>query len=139
MTGGASPSLDQQRARHAWNAVNGAKFRLKPTEADEFAREAKRLPVRIMTSGLGQSLAFLHAKDGKPQGRLVEELSGWIASRSPGNRNWGTDGRGLMQAILEGDSDFLRYATEEALMWLQWLTRFAEAEIGSGENPRSDD
>ena len=138
MKGGASRSLDQQRARHAWNAVNGAKTGLSGGEAEEFAAEAKRMPVRIMTSGLGQSIAFLRAKGGKARNRLVDELSGWIFSRDPGNRNRETGGRALTLAIMNGDSDFLRHATEEALMWLQWLTRFAEAEIGTNQDPGTD-
>ena len=34
----------------------------------------------------------------------------------------------IKEAIIHGDSDFLRRATDEALAYLAWLNRFAEAE-----------
>ena len=36
--------------------------------------------------------------------------------------------RDLLEQIVNGDSNFLRRATDETLAYLQWLNRFAEAE-----------
>lgn len=76
-----------------------------------------------MASGLGQALAFLKAKDYAPG--LVAELSEWTAIRMPPTDGEPTD---LLERIIRSDSDFLRRATDEALAYLQWLNRFAEAE-----------
>lgn len=132
------PTLDQRRARHAWQAVEHA-GRLKKKDADDFAREAKRLPVRIKTAGLGQALAFLNAKAKSDTstggGRLLKELGEWLLAKRclaprPQNAN---DCNAMTQAIMRGDSKLLRRATEEALLYLQWLTRFSEAEFGTGK------
>ncbi len=127
-------TLDQRRAAHAWHriisqATTSENGKRKYGEgAKEYAQEARKMPVRIITSGLGQALAFIlaKAKDKKPNlRRLHQDLSDWVLKNcpmrvpKPGN---------LMESILEGDADFLRWATEETLAYLQWLNRFAEAE-----------
>ncbi len=133
------PTLDQRRAQHAWKAVEQA-GNLKETK--DFAREAKRLPVRIKTAGLGQALAFLNAKSKSDKGgddyrsRLLTELGDWLlkerglASPTEG----ANDGNALIKAIINGDANRLRRATEEALLYLQWLTRFSEAEFKPDED-----
>ena len=62
------PTLDQRRAQHAWQAVEQAR-KLGPNAKKDFAREAKRLPVRIKTAGLGQALAFLKRQGEIRQGQ----------------------------------------------------------------------
>ena len=126
------PTLDQRRAQHAWQAVENAKT-LNAPEKKDFAREAKQLPVRIKTAGLGQALAFLAAKGGDARNRLLVKLGDWLliqrklASRSDDAINQNS----LLQSVINGDADLLRRATEEALLYLQWLTRFSEAEFGT--------
>jgi CRISPR-associated protein Cmr5 len=133
-TSATGPTLDQRRAKHAWESVlslakpgeGGA--RKYGEDAKEYAREAKTLPMRIMAAGLGQALSFLlaKAKEKKPNLRqLHEHLTNWvikkrpIAASRPGS---------LLESIIDGDSNFLRRATDETLAYLQWLNRFAEAE-----------
>lgn len=120
------PTLDQQRARHAWNAVTQAKQKQghhREQDAKKFGGQAKKLPMRIMAAGLGQALAFLKAKNYAPG--LLSELTDWIIKRMPPASKGPTD---LMERIIQGNSDFLRRATDEVLAYLQWLNRFAEAE-----------
>ena len=119
-----APTLAQQRARHAWRAVKHARTSL-GKDSEDYAREAKRFPVRIMTSGLGQTLAFMDAKGGKGRQQLTTDLADWLLAE----RKFGDKGEALMKTIIDGDADLLRRATEEAQAYLQWLTRFAEAEI----------
>ncbi len=126
-------TLDQRRAEHAWQKIiSQAKreggSRKYDEKAKEYAREAKKLPVRIMAAGLGHALAFLlaKAKDKKPNlKRLHDDLTDWIIRR---RRISATKPESLMESIVDGDSEFLRRATEEALAYLVWLNRFAEAE-----------
>ena len=131
----SAKTLDQRRAKHAWQAIISQATgkdkdgrRQYGEGAKEYAREARKLPVRIMASGLGQALAFIlaKAKDKKPNLRkLHDDLTDWvirqrpIEAKKPGS---------LLERILEEDADFLRRATDEALAYLQWLNRFAEAE-----------
>lgn len=126
MSNPTSPAtLDQQRAKHAWQTVQDAKQR-KGTHANQdpkkFGAQAKKLPTRIITSSLGQALAFLKAKGYAPG--LLEALNDWIAQRIPTT----PDRKDLLQRIIEGDADFLRRATDEVLAYLVWLNRFADAE-----------
>ncbi len=40
----------------------------------------------------------------------------------------------LIERIVAGNATFLQFATDEVLAYLQWLTRFAEAEFGADED-----
>lgn len=117
-------TLDQQRAAHAWDVVQQAKKTLKGDAAKQFGTQAKKLPTRILASGLGQALAFLLAKGYATE--LQEALSGWIKARRPlaGGQ---TEDR-LLVRLIHGDAEFQRWATAECLAYLQWLVRFADAE-----------
>lgn len=123
----ARPTLDQRRARHAWEAV--ARAKQAKDSGKEFKGQAKKLPVRIMTAGLGHALAFLHAKGYARD--LLNALNDWVLDKRRNSSRGGRESRddALMQAIIRGDSDFLRWATEETLAYLQWVVRFADAEI----------
>ena len=132
---GTTRNIDQLRAAHAWKAVEAAAS-LRDTK--DYAREAKRLPVRIKVSGLGSSIAFVNAKsgDGKAGGALLKDLCDWLVNerRMSGATTDKPSGSALIVAIVNGDARLLRRMTEEALSYLQWLTRFAEAEIGVDED-----
>jgi CRISPR-associated protein Cmr5 len=120
------PTLDQRRAKHAWEVVQRAKQKLddhKDQDPKKFGGQAKKLPTRIMAAGLGQALAFLKAKDYAPG--LLAELNDWMKQRIPPTQGESAD---LLERIIHGDSDFLRRATDEVLAYLLWLKRFAEAE-----------
>ena len=127
-------TLDQRRARHAWDAIKNILEKGEQVSQD-YMREVKRLPVRIQTAGLGQALGFLYAKssdrgvDAKKM--LLEDLAQWLlVKRKLGNQSGkNSDRSSILRAIVDGDAEFLRRTTGEALMYLQWLGRFAEAEI----------
>lgn len=138
------PTLDQRRAQHAWQAIDNVRGL---RDSKDFAREAKRLPVRIKTAGLGQALAFLNAKAKSDKSgedhrsRLLKELGDWLLKKRhlaspPKGAN---DRNAIIQAIISGDADLLRRATEEALLYLQWLTRFSEAEFKPDEDESNAD
>lgn len=116
----SKPTLDQQRAEHAWEAIQEAK---RGNDSKKYGGQAKKLPMRIMAAGLGPALAFLEAKEYAPA--LQTHLTEWIKTRIPVRQNESGD---LLQRIIKGDSNFLRRATDETLAYMQWLNRFAEAE-----------
>jgi len=126
----AGETLDQRRAKHAWDAVTS--FRQKDGKyehkAKKYAGEAKKLPMRIMSAGLGPALAFVlaKAKDKKPDlTKLHDHLTDWVVKKRPMKAS---KPNSLMESIINGDAVFLRRATDETLAYLQWLNRFAEAE-----------
>lgn len=126
------PTPDQERAADAWKVIQDVKAEKDDKKKKLFGTQVKKLPTRILTSGLGQALAFLEAKDYAP--RLLTALADWIdrkhpVDRHPGERPEDLGGRKrLVVRIIQGNSDFLRYATTECLAYLLWLVRFAEAE-----------
>jgi CRISPR-associated protein Cmr5 len=111
----ALQTLSQRRAKHAWKIVEEQS---RPG-FDEFADQAKKLPMRILTSGLGQSLAFLRAKKKAPE--LLRALTCWMQDYQKGTPD------DLLERVIQGDSDFQRLATAECLAYLAWLVRFADA------------
>lgn len=135
--------LAQQRAKHAWEAVQAASA-LSDKDAKDFGGQAKKLPMRIRAAGLGQALAFVRAK-AKPSEKddkkkhhghilLLEQLGGWVLHRlgeqaKPDPVRDDT----VLKTILNNDATFLRRATLEAMAWLEWVNRFAEAE-GLGDD-----
>ncbi len=132
---GEKPTLDQRRAYHAWQAVQRAKNKVGKHSAQDprqFRRQAKKLPLRILTSGLGQSLTFLKTKKGKEEDvpGLLAELSNWVLIERLGVTGTPID---LLEFIIAGGADDLRRATEEVMVYLQWLNRFCEAEIEDDE------
>lgn len=142
----SKPTPDQLRAKHAWETVK-AVLQLYPhsppksaggkrephEDAKRLGVAARKLPVRIMASGLGQALAFLAAKGVKREAyrRLLEFIGDWVLNRPqdgiPSSQLPADDAQ-LYDLIECGTVDTLREQTVETLAYLQWLNRFCEAE-----------
>lgn len=144
----APQTLAQQRARHAWDEVQEGKKRLatecreelarkgkrlSPADLekaelkkfdDKFAGPAKKMPIRIRASGLGQTVAFMCAKEG---GEVVAALTAWCRQRELINQ---ASDDALMIQFKDGTAADLRQLTAEALAYLEWLVRFADAAKG---------
>lgn len=115
-------SLDQQRAKYAWQCVSEGIDR-------DYANLAKGAPALIMGNGLMQALAFLHNKS-NPAKQLVAHVSEWVAKRL-GLQLQKDYFKTLMSELVQRDSDFYMRATEEALEVLRWIRQFASA-LGEG-------
>jgi len=120
-------TLEQERAKHAWDCVQEVKD--KPFAGD-YRTIAVKVPSLIATNGLGQTLAFLKAKGkGEPGNEhevLYRHLTDWVG------RKVNADGDLLSWLVNTATSQQYRLATMEALALLQWLKRFAEAELPKG-------
>ena len=127
-------TIDQRRAKHAWEAIEKIK---NANGKDDYAREAKKLPVRIMTAGLGQALAFLHAKKKNKHAleNLVSDITTWIGGQNNAAIRL-SDPSNLIKSIISGDTELLSRVTSETLAYMQWLNRFAE---GAGLKAESQD
>jgi len=125
------PSLqqtkEQERAATAWDAVD----RVSEDFKKQYGTIVKKLPMLILTNGLGQALAFLLAKGtpkkDKPPTKenlahmaAYDHLSAWVMSQMQPNSD-------LMEWVRTKSSTDYRRATTEALAFLNWLTRFVEA------------
>lgn len=118
--------LDRRRASAAWaniQTVKSLNFQAK------YGSLARKMPTLIQVNGLGQTLAFLRAKaNGDDRhARMFNHISQWVCGRL-GN---GTEN--LLNRVLNMDSQTYRLATSETLAFLQWIKRFAEAELGEEE------
>jgi CRISPR-associated protein Cmr5 len=149
MTGKSKQTLAQRRAAHAWQVIETAKAETengrpvyvtknaeqKPGVTErgkKLAGQMKKLPTRIIAAGLGQTLAFLRAKNDAP---LVEQaLADWLlrarqSNTSPTFERTPDTGKKLLEQLVQRwTAQDLRRQTQEALAYLPWLIRFAEAE-----------
>jgi CRISPR-associated protein Cmr5 len=115
----ALQTLAQQRAKHAWDAVQAALQR--SDFENKFADPAKKMPARIRASGLGQTVAFMRAKGG---GDVLEAVATWCQQGGLINQ---ANEEGLLIQFKEGTAADLRQLTAEALAYIEWLVRFADA------------
>jgi CRISPR-associated protein Cmr5 len=126
-------TLEQERAAAAWRAV----MEVKDTG---FAKEYRSLalsgPADIQANGLGQALAFWRAKGyeqgkaktGSEHAELYRHVTGWVCRqlRIP-------EAEDLLTWVMgTAGTDAYRRATAEAIAFLGWVKRFAEAELPSG-------
>lgn len=122
--------LDRSRAEFAWRCVCDVTNESE-NHRKKYGSLARKMPTLIQVNGLAQTLAFLKAKGEKNdyQVQMCKHLSEWICNRF----KLGT-GDLLSDYILKMDSQRYRLITSESLAFLQWLKRFAEAELGSEED-----
>ena len=126
--------LQKKRVEWAWQSVGvAAESRGKQ---DEYLTEARKLPARILASGLGQSLAYLYSKrkpprDRKPaptQGRdllyrhVSERIEEVLGKASAGSE-------GAMPLVVELSATEYRRLSRELLTSSEWLKRFAEGRL----------
>jgi CRISPR-associated protein Cmr5 len=111
------PTLDQKRAQNAWETVKDKKG----DNAKNFGDVCKQTSTRIQNSGLCPALAYL---DSKKEKDLSNELGSYLLSLGfiRGNQN-----DKVLQRLIQSDTYILRRATDEALAYLAWLARFADA------------
>jgi len=119
-------TLEQERAGYAWECIREVKDR---KYADKYGSLARKTPPLVQTNGLGQTLAFLLSKargQDNEHRALYGHLSGWVTKQMSWKKS-------LMEEVVSRDSADYRRATAEAMAFLMWLRRFAEAELGEAE------
>ena len=118
---------EQKRAARAWQSIHDAQAHLPAEGQEKYGQIARSAPADIIANGLGQTLAFWKAKGKKeaPYRLLLSDLSGWMSSQ-PGLSN----GDLLLWITNTASTSAYRRATAEAIAYLTWVKRFAEAELG---------
>ncbi len=141
--------MEQKRAEAALRQVEAlqsedGKFR------DAYTSYAKSLPATILLSGLGQAVAMAMSKAGAGEGsggnkdawkKLVLHLEAWLLNEageaSPyydgGFRSNDRPGLQLMKKITGLDQRAYVTAQAEALAYLQWIKKFANALLAEPE------
>jgi CRISPR-associated protein Cmr5 len=114
-------TLEQRRAAAAWEHVGDS-------PSKEYVSLVRGASATILSCGLGQTIAFYvsKAKKDKEYDLLTTHLAQWVL----GNRekpDKSKNGTHLLQEIINNDSDRYRELTSEALAYLVWLKRFADA------------
>jgi CRISPR-associated protein Cmr5 len=134
-------TVQQQRAKYALDAVEVVVNRLKNRrehdliKASEYVSYASAFPAMIKMNGLGQAAAFYCSKgkdeDSKAQAydTLYKTLSTWLSK--PGQPYEGVD---LIKGITEKEMPSYMQAQAEALMFLDWLKKFAKAYMPDEKN-----
>ncbi len=130
-------TLEQNRAEQAWNDVQKVVNDNRDPKA--YKSLVKSAPAFILTNGLLQTLAFYQSKrNSNAHKYLLDHLSGWVLKQlqlgPEANALSTTSGDNkLAQLLRSGNSSRLRLATQESLAYLQWLRRFADAQIEGEE------
>ena len=119
---------EQERAKVAWETIKNINQEKDKQFKREYRSWALKLPTLILTNGLGQSLAFLKSKGKndikKVEERIYQDLQNWLFE----NITWGNANQNeLMERIVNISSDKYRHVTIEALGFLNWLKKFADA------------
>lgn len=117
-------NLDQKRAAHALKCVG----QVGKGDGKEYRSLVKSAPANIQISGLGQTLAYWRSKNKHFAKDLYEHVSRWVCPQM----GW-VDNDDLLTKITQCSTSEYRRATIEAMVFLNWLRRFAEAELGDGE------
>ncbi len=112
-------SLEQQRAKFAWERVQGCN--------KKYMNLAKAAPALIMNNGLMQALAFYQAKGEVHHLTLNRHLCEWLRQRGIVQQ---ADFASVMAALHGTDATTFRRATEETLALLKWIRQFAAAVCG---------
>jgi len=129
-------SIEQKRAAKAWEFVE--KISKDPDDVKKkYSSLVRKAPADIQTGGLAQTLAFWTAKsavaEGKPKkaehtahAKLLDHVSTWV--KSDDSMKLSQDD--FLEWLLKtATTSQYRRATTEALAFLVWVKRFAEAKL----------
>ncbi len=115
----STESLEQQRAKFAWERVQGC--------SKDYTNLAKAAPALIMNNSLMQALAFYQSKNKEHHLTLNRHLCEWLRQRGIVQQ---ADFASVMTALHKADATTFRRATEETLALLKWIRQFAAAVCG---------
>lgn len=114
---GQRQTLEQERAKKAWEQVS------KVAGNKEYLSAVRGAPALILSCGLGQTIAFYCSKGGA-QKTLGDHLAEWLLRNA---QSQSKSAEALLNEIMNNDSARYRQLTSEAMAYLVWLKRFADA------------
>lgn len=122
-------TLQQDRAASAWaniKTVRGNKDHPPSEAAEKYGALVRGLPAQIQKDGLAVTLVFLWAKDEEHHRNAYRHISHWVMQQLVGQNS----SQDLLDWVLDKEQKTTDYrrAANEALAYVTWLKRFAEAE-----------
>ena len=125
----AAHSLSQLRAQHALAAITALANQNPPTYGN-YVSYVKALPANVRSLGLGQALAFTLAKCkgdlNKPYGLLYAHVTDWIGKQAIYTA---ATPQNFMTMLTSGDQTQYLHAQIETMAYLEWLKKFAVAQL----------
>jgi CRISPR-associated protein Cmr5 len=111
-------TLQQKRAAQAHTDVN----RVSGDAQKEYGSLVRGLPALVQSDGLASTLVFLKAKGKTHHRAAYDHVSMWVMGHLTNDAD-----DDLLEWLLKVNSFEYRQATTEALAYIAWLKRFAEA------------
>ncbi len=113
-------SLEQKRARYAWDFIERSQKIL-----DKISPVIRKLPAMIMTSGLGQTVAFCLSKSDYK--KVIDDIADYLSKNTGvGGITCGSD---LLDKIMKSNHETYIMLSQEALKYSIWLKRLIEAKL----------
>lgn len=118
-------TLEQGRAKYAYECAEKGKEGAKNSKPSEYKAYAKKIPMLIKTNGLGATMAFAKSKN-KTYQLIYEQIAAWIKDKELFTYNGNKE---FVEYIVNQDSPTYRALTIEVLAFFNWLRRFADGLI----------
>ncbi|WP_290901640.1 type III-B CRISPR module-associated protein Cmr5 [Ferroglobus sp.] len=119
-------TLEQERAKFAYEKVKSVKGR---DFEEDYAKYVKNAPAMILTNGLGNTLAYYRSKKREAYTKLYEHFGEWLQERGYCKKD-----EDVLEWITKTDSLIVFQATQEVLALLNWMTKFARAELKESDS-----
>ena len=123
-------TLDQYRAGWAWTQTKAI---VDQNWFDKYVALAEGTSATILMCGLGQTVAFYLSKGEPHHEALLANVASWLlhGHTQPNQTPHATrSGRHLIDEITDNSRDRYHQLTDEVLVYLIWLKRFAKAMKG---------
>lgn len=117
--------IEQGRAKFAYDCIKQVK------DNKKYKGHIKRIPTYIITNGLGATLAFIFGKDDTYK-TIYSHIESWLKKDEKHLIDL-SNGKTLVEEIVEIDSSRYRAITIEVLAFVNWLKRFADGLIEEEE------
>jgi CRISPR-associated protein Cmr5 len=129
-------TMQQQRAKFALEKVQWAANNLNQAQQKEYKSYASALPFMIQANGLGQAVAFYRSKGEKDTHfHLYHLLSEWLTQENqPFHEYQDQKQNGLLEGITNEDMSVYMAAQAEAMIFMDWVKKFANAFMSETEN-----
>lgn len=111
-------TIEQRRAARAQEYVGEIKAGIKAYKA-----VASSFPAMIRMNGLGQALAFLRSRKADEYQKVYAHVSQWLCA--PGNVL--AESGDALGELVKRDAATYRQAEAEAVAFMVWIKRYAEA------------